>query len=275
MKNTFTYYAALLSFILLGSCTNIDDLTQSSVYNQLNIKASMFEDEGLIVDAGLFFVKQGDNLNTSCSLMNMHYQVDEWGTLCPTDNLQGDYLNDDTFQLISYSPYNPLCSRYYDIDLKSSQDIQEGFYYAKSGWVNKDYTESCELVYCNQLSKLNIDLRDSIGNCINGANVLICRPAKARFDLINGQMSIDFSCNDTIAFHIGNSLVNYYILPGSYGSMLVEYNGSVYEWDMSDTNFKIGEITTRTLVLNSDILKKADATVDDWINVDGGTIVVR
>ena len=97
----------------------------------------------------------------------------------------------------------------------------------------------------------------------------------ACFDLTDGLLMVDNTLIDELTLMVIRAQINTTVLPGKGGEIRVSYQGDIYRIDLSDVEFIGGkeyQYTLQLLSTTSSGQGDGNITVEDWTNIDGGTL---
>ena len=220
----------------------------------------------------------GDSLNSSLLAFNKLHGIDKQACISPYGNDEECKIDiSTTTHFMAYSPFVELSDAYYPIDLRNLHDDKHRFLYARTTVEDCVDNQQIILTFQCQLSHLKMILldKDGVGIGTNNAEVTIKRPMCASFDLTNGLLMVDYTLIDELPLMVIRSQINTTVLPGKGGEIRVSYQGDIYRIDLSDVEFIGGkeyQYTLQLLSTTSSGQGDGNITVEDWTNIDGGTL---
>lgn len=289
MKHIAGSLLFIASLLCINACVEVEISTSHKKEYEIKLKACNGNELSIQSTrnsttpntVGVFVIDNDNSMNSQHCVFNKSYRTDEWGFLTAANGQKDVYPeNGDNIRIISYYPFYNNINQTYIIDLTSQNDNHNKLFYAQTEWVNKEQVDYVELQYCAQLVQLNVRLKDAEGLPATHVKASIRRPTKATFHLINGVMEVDTHSETQIALKVTDAQINSLILPGEFGAVMIEYKGEMYEWDTSHIDFALGETKEYTLHLipnasDTTDMEIGNTTVEDWVHVNGGTIIVR
>ena len=176
------------------------------------------------------FSYSGDALSYSQLAFNKQHRLDKQSCINPCGNDEDCRIDiTSTTHFMAYSPFVELSDVYYPIDLRKMPDDNHRFLYARNAVAHSGDNQQVSLTFQCQLSHLKLVLLDSSGVGIgtNTAEITICRPVCASFDLSNGVLLVDETSIDELSLPLIRSRIATTVLPGKGGEIRVSYQGDI------------------------------------------------
>lgn len=291
MKTNTLFVAATLSVLLL-SCKESNSGVESDTSEiQVNFSGNIHQFSrvsGTNWDAndniGVFMATAGTT-TLRRGVENWQYQTTGDGTFSPVvaANTVTFPINDDFVDFIAYYPYRATVISYFVVENWNTTDQNSvDLFLAKTERCSKN-SPNVELHFKHQFCKLVLSVTpdtESGLTCTELAGMTaqirgINKPVT--FDLVAQTMEYGQPLDEAVGMVVSeDGLTASAIIPPILGNAVVFTlsNGKTYSWDISNVTFEAGSCYTYSVKLKNANTVEAQlaAVIDDWTNVDGGSV---